>query len=161
MKFLKYLIPKSKSASLQDSSGSLRRESSSLNLLASSSSTTPGVSRNTSWVDPWVKTARAFLRVVLFLQEGGQTWILTLDRDKMQRGATMRWGGGLLFIKRLNWGYMVEITWLCPWFLTLGFHKVVGDYINIMKTTFDLNLDFYQAFRQHGYTKMETKRSCQ
>ena len=25
---------------------------------------------------------------------------------------------------------------------------VVGDYINIMKTTFDFNLDLYQAFKQ-------------
>ena len=33
---------------------------------------------------------------------------------------------------------------------------VVGDNINIMKTTFEL--DFYQAFKQHGYTqKYENK----
>ena len=38
---------------------------------------------------------------------------------------------------------------------------VVGDNINIMKTTFELNFDFYQAFKQHGYTNMKTKRSCQ
>jgi len=30
---------------------------------------------------------------------------------------------------------------------------VVGDYINILKTTFDFNFDLYQAFKQHGYTK--------
>ena len=29
---------------------------------------------------------------------------------------------------------------------------VVGDNINIM--TFELNFDFYQAFKQHGYTKI-------
>ena len=29
---------------------------------------------------------------------------------------------------------------------------VVSDNINIMKTTFELNFDFYQAFKQHGYT---------
>ena len=29
---------------------------------------------------------------------------------------------------------------------------VLGDNINIMKTTFELNFDFYQAFKQHGYT---------
>ena len=47
-KYVYYLVPKSKSASLQDNSGSLRRESSSLNLRTSSPSTNPGVSRNTS-----------------------------------------------------------------------------------------------------------------
>ena len=31
---------------------------------------------------------------------------------------------------------------------------VVGDYINIMKTTFELNFNFYQAFKQQGYTKV-------
>ena len=30
---------------------------------------------------------------------------------------------------------------------------VVGDYINIIKTTFYLNFDLYQAFKQQGYTK--------
>ena len=35
---------------------------------------------------------------------------------------------------------------------------VVGDNINIMKTTFDLNLDFYQAFKQYGYTKIYKQR---
>ena len=35
---------------------------------------------------------------------------------------------------------------------------VVGDYINIMKTTFDLNIDSYQAFKQHGYTKTWKQR---
>ena len=34
-----------------------------------------------------------------------------------------------------------------------GANTVVGDYINTMKTTFDLNYDLYQAFKQHGYTK--------
>ena len=33
-------------------------------------------------------------------------------------------------------------------------YTVVGDNINIMKTTFDCNFDLYQAFKQHGYTKM-------
>ncbi len=28
--------------------------------------------------------------------------------------------------------------------------NVVGDYINIMKTTFDFNFDLYKAFKQHG-----------
>jgi len=28
---------------------------------------------------------------------------------------------------------------------------VVGDHINTMKTTFDLNFDLYQAVKQHGY----------
>ena len=35
-----------------------------------------------------------------------------------------------------------------------SFATVVGDNINIMKTTFELNFDFYQAFKQHGYTKI-------
>ena len=30
------------------------------------------------------------------------------------------------------------------------FSMVVGDYINIMKTTFDFNFDLYQAFKTHG-----------
>ena len=30
-----------------------------------------------------------------------------------------------------------------------------------MKTTFDINFDFNQSFKQDEYTKMETKRSCQ
>ena len=34
-------------------------------------------------------------------------------------------------------------------------YTVVGEKINIMKTTFDLNFDFYQDFKQHGYTKKE------
>ena len=29
-------------------------------------------------------------------------------------------------------------------------HTVVSDNINIMKTTFELNFDLYQAFKQHG-----------
>ena len=28
-----------------------------------------------------------------------------------------------------------------------------GIYVNTKKTTLDFNLDFYQAFKQHGYTK--------
>ena len=30
-------------------------------------------------------------------------------------------------------------------------HTVVVVFINTMKTTFDLNFDFYQAFKHHGY----------
>ena len=30
---------------------------------------------------------------------------------------------------------------------------VVGDYIKIMKTTFNFKFNLYQAFKQHGYTK--------
>ena len=33
-------------------------------------------------------------------------------------------------------------------------NTVVGDNINIMKTTFELNFDFYQAFKQYGFTKI-------
>ena len=31
---------------------------------------------------------------------------------------------------------------------------VVGDNINIMKKTFECNFELYQAFKQHGYTKI-------
>ena len=37
---------------------------------------------------------------------------------------------------------------------------VVGENINIMKTTFDLNFDFYQVFKQHGYTKKWKQREA-
>ena len=37
---------------------------------------------------------------------------------------------------------------------------VVGDNINIMKTTFDLKFNFYQAFKQQGYTKMWKQREA-
>ena len=37
-------------------------------------------------------------------------------------------------------------------------NTVVGDYINIVKTTFDFNFDLYQAFKQHGYTKTWKQR---
>ena len=37
---------------------------------------------------------------------------------------------------------------------------VVGDNINIMKTTFELNFDFFQAFKQHGYTKIWKQREA-
>ena len=37
---------------------------------------------------------------------------------------------------------------------------MVGDYINIMKTTFDLNFAIYQAFKHHEYTKtMKTREA--
>ena len=35
---------------------------------------------------------------------------------------------------------------------------VVVDNINIMKTTFELNFNFYQVFKQHGYTKIWKQR---
>ena len=34
---------------------------------------------------------------------------------------------------------------------------VVGDNINKKKTTFKLNFNFYQAFKQQGYTKIWKK----
>ena len=36
--------------------------------------------------------------------------------------------------------------------ISVVFQIVVGDYTNIMKTTFDLNFDLYQTFKEHGYT---------
>ena len=38
------------------------------------------------------------------------------------------------------------------------FTTVVCENIDIMKTTFDLNLNFYQAFKQHGYTRKWKQR---
>ena len=37
---------------------------------------------------------------------------------------------------------------------------VVGDNINIMKTTFELNFDLYQAFKQHVNTKVWKQRKA-
>ena len=34
----------------------------------------------------------------------------------------------------------------------VNLETVVGDFINIMKKTFDFNFDLYSAFIQHGYT---------
>ena len=34
---------------------------------------------------------------------------------------------------------------------------VTGDYINIIKTTFDFNFDVYEAFKQHRCTKNGNK----
>ena len=39
-------------------------------------------------------------------------------------------------------------------------NTVVGDNINIMKMTFDLNFDLYQAFKQHGYAKTWKQREA-
>ena len=41
-----------------------------------------------------------------------------------------------------------------------GSTTVVGNNINIMKTTFELNFDFYQAFKQHGYRKIWKQREA-
>ena len=37
---------------------------------------------------------------------------------------------------------------------------VVGDNINIIKTTFELNFDFYQTLKQHGCTKIWKQREA-
>ena len=39
-------------------------------------------------------------------------------------------------------------------------NTVVGDNINIMKTTFELNFNIYQAFKQQGYTKIWKQREA-
>ena len=36
-------------------------------------------------------------------------------------------------------------------------YTVVGDNVNIMKTTLELNFVLYPAFKQHGYTKYGNK----
>ena len=47
---------------------------------------------------------------------------------------------------------------LYKYFYSIVFPTVLGVYINTMKTNFDFNFDFYQAFKQHGYTyKHENK----
>ena len=40
------------------------------------------------------------------------------------------------------------------------FDTVVGDNINIMKKTFELNFNFYQGFKQQGYTKIWKQREA-
>ena len=50
-----------------------------------------------------------------------------------------------------------------PYQSSLRYHPlytVVGDNINTMKTTFELNFDFNQAFKQHGYTKIWEQREA-
>ena len=47
-----------------------------------------------------------------------------------------------------------------PIILIFSDTTVVGDNINIIKTTFELNFDFLQAFKQHGYTKIYKKRKA-
>ena len=37
--------------------------------------------------------------------------------------------------------------------MSFDLHTVVGDYINIMKTTFDLNYNLYPACNKNEYTK--------
>ena len=58
---------------------------------------------------------------------------------------------------------MVKILFICLEVINLyifSYYTVVGDNINIMKTTFELNFDFYQTFKQHGYTKIWKKRKA-
>ena len=42
----------------------------------------------------------------------------------------------------------------------VNLETVVGDFINIMKTTFDFNFDLYKALKQHGYTKTSNQREA-
>ena len=58
-----------------------------------------------------------------------------------------------------------NIYWYVPRYVVciiiyIGMYQgtVVGDNINIIKTTFELNFDFYQAFKQYGYTKIWKQR---
>ena len=37
---------------------------------------------------------------------------------------------------------------------------MVGDYFNIMKTTFDFNFNLYQDIKQQGYTKTWNQRKA-
>ena len=39
-------------------------------------------------------------------------------------------------------------------------NTVVGDNINIMKTTFKLNFELYHDFKQHEYTKIWKQREA-
>ena len=51
-----------------------------------------------------------------------------------------------------NWHYII-----C---LQNEIYTVVGDNINIMKTTFEFNFDSYQAFKQHVNTKVWKQRKA-
>ena len=53
--------------------------------------------------------------------------------------------------------YKISLKTCCLYILYVIYYTVVGDTINIMKTTFELNFDFYQAFKQNEYTKTLTK----
>ena len=44
------------------------------------------------------------------------------------------------------------------WRALKNWATVVGDNINITKTTFELNFDLFQAFKQHEYTKIWKQR---
>ena len=39
-------------------------------------------------------------------------------------------------------------------------NTVVGDYIYKIKTTFGLNFNLYQAFKQHAYTKHKKQKEA-
>ena len=66
----------------------------------------------------------------------------------------------------------INITFLLSLYFSINFctginssfhtwkDSVVGDYINIMKTTFDFNLNLNRAIKQHGI-HIEVKRSYQ
>ena len=58
-----------------------------------------------------------------------------------------------------------DISTIYRFFFLLSFYyyiytTVVSDNINIMKTTFELNFDFYQAFKQHDTQKYGKKRKA-
>ena len=58
------------------------------------------------------------------------------------------------FLPRKKVKYALEIPWICifyglVWFSFLNKYTVIVVFINTMKTTLDLNFDFYQAFKEN------------
>ena len=52
--------------------------------------------------------------------------------------------------------FILKIFRFLDWFYDFDLifsYTVVGDFINIIKTTFNFNFELYSAFKQHGYTK--------
>ena len=56
---------------------------------------------------------------------------------------------GELFQGNISWKNIFCTFKKCEYLVV---STVVGKYINTMKTTFDLNFDFYQAVKLHEYT---------
>ena len=53
---------------------------------------------------------------------------------------------------------MIHDTWCRDEILMLNFSTVVGDNVNILKTTLESNFDLYLVFKQHGYSKIWKQR---
>ena len=78
-----------------------------------------------------------------------------------------------MFLPRLrdfiNEYFMLEILYFnilslyilrFPLWIIFRITTVVGEFINIIKTTLEFNFDLYQAFKQHGFTKTWKQREA-